>query len=267
MSKDIQIDSKGVRFSYSRFLADSAAGFIWILIAASVYYSPAFNSRPSIGTESKTITALMLFLLSTPVGLATNALTHALLEPVITARKRRFILSESFFVQSTWRAHEVEKLKKFFNLESGSKEDDDQDHRWRTTVNFIEKVFWLYNPAAIENLFFLEGLAIFLRNLAFLAPFCATTACVWYAYAIGGLNAQGITAAVIFWILAASMACFILMTLGASSAFYFEVQILSRAFILCRLRGRETVADVDEVARIIAQASLLQKENRGNEPG
>jgi len=67
---------EGVKLSYSRFLADTASGFAFVLLGVAAYYLPLLgksvqdylaNEKMALkmGPEIKVLTAVSLFLLAT----------------------------------------------------------------------------------------------------------------------------------------------------------------------------------------------------------
>jgi len=77
--QDVELSRSGIKISYLRFLSDSAAGQIVILIALAAYYFPVLGGplrhfhSGDVSTEVKVLVAVLLLLLSSPLGLAINA--------------------------------------------------------------------------------------------------------------------------------------------------------------------------------------------------
>ncbi|MBW1616076.1 MAG: hypothetical protein JRJ49_05995 [Deltaproteobacteria bacterium] len=84
-ANNIEFSKQGIKFSYNRFLSDSASGFILIIIAIITYYHAGItnnlyqNSGHFFSNEIKTFLCLLLFMISTPLGLMINGLSWLLL--------------------------------------------------------------------------------------------------------------------------------------------------------------------------------------------
>ena len=131
-SPNIELSKSGIKFSYNRFLADSAAGFLLILIVVLVFYTTAFKSP--IKGNSKEVTIfifLFLFLLSTPIGLSFNAFTWAFLGCLEMRLTADWVESDNFLIRSSKESHQFEKCKKFYGLSKNN---------WHEKSHHIRKV-------------------------------------------------------------------------------------------------------------------------------
>lgn len=81
----IELSREGIVFPYRRYLSDSASGFIIILLLfLSADKLPPVQALLSnnISTETRVFTFLILFLLSTPMGVVINVVSWMFLEPL-----------------------------------------------------------------------------------------------------------------------------------------------------------------------------------------
>ncbi|CAK8723262.1 hypothetical protein GCAAIG_12995 [Candidatus Electronema halotolerans] len=80
---EIQISKDGLRLSYQRYLADSAAGFLVILIVLLAlnkgvplpFLGHSLESLTTLSKDTKVFVFLITFLLATPLGLTINGLS------------------------------------------------------------------------------------------------------------------------------------------------------------------------------------------------
>jgi hypothetical protein len=80
---EIEISKNGLKLSYQRYLADSAAGFlviILVLLAISnkvqiPFFDHSLESLATLSKDTKIFIFLLLFLLATPIGLTINGLS------------------------------------------------------------------------------------------------------------------------------------------------------------------------------------------------
>jgi hypothetical protein len=97
MSEGFQITKDSIQIPYSRFLADTAAGFASILAFAGAYYLPLVTHEPIrlillerqmhpvVSNEVKVFILVGMFLLATPLGFAINAFSWLMLSQAIAA--------------------------------------------------------------------------------------------------------------------------------------------------------------------------------------
>jgi len=112
MAEGFKITKDSIQIPYSRFLADTAAGFTSLLAFAAAYYLPLVTHCPirllliakgiqlGVGPEVKVFILLGLFLLSTPLGFAINAFSWLMLCQIIAA-----IESTCFRWSASGRSH------------------------------------------------------------------------------------------------------------------------------------------------------------------
>jgi hypothetical protein len=98
MGDNFNISKDGLQIPYRRFLSDSAAGFVFLLLLVVHYYVPLVAQKSlrelirfpaqgpaPIGSEVKVFVVVLLFLLATPLGFAINGISWFCLGQVITA--------------------------------------------------------------------------------------------------------------------------------------------------------------------------------------
>jgi hypothetical protein len=97
MPDSFGVSKDSIHIPYRRFLSDSAAGFLAILVAACAYYLPLLGAQalrdvtgpvPPIGKEAKFFVMLILFILATPIGFAVNATSWFVLGHLVARIER-----------------------------------------------------------------------------------------------------------------------------------------------------------------------------------
>lgn len=157
-SQDIEFSNQGIKFSYNRFLADSAAGFLVILIAIITYYNTDIaiqlrhNLQTLVSKEMQIFLCLLFFLLSTPIGLTINALSWAVLGWFQSQITIQWVDSESFFIKGTKNGCQFKDCKEFFGL---SKDN------WTYVSAYWDNLISVHRACLIESMEFLGGLGIF----------------------------------------------------------------------------------------------------------
>lgn len=181
MSQDLEITPQGIKLSYLRFLSDSAAGYVLLMLVGMVYRLglpfPFLGSISSVQltNEGRIFFFVLLFLLATPLGLALNALSWFLLGTINVWLLRLWLFlprAASFLVISTRRSLHSENVVRFFGL----KEDKGRSNRLYEQASYYESLLSLYSPLLYDQLEHKRGLRRFIRSLALLALF-ATLYC------------------------------------------------------------------------------------------
>lgn len=163
----------GIKITYMRFLADSAPGFLFILISIFLYYlyfqglgSPLENINPHV----KIGILILLLLLATPLGLAINAISWMALnrfEQGIAKRLIRVKCGYGFltgpsrleFGFSLW--HKI-----FLPNKPGSQNDYCLLYEYS---KHYEVLLSVYFPGSLSETSHISGLAQFTRSVAFIA--------------------------------------------------------------------------------------------------
>ncbi|HXH90119.1 MAG TPA: hypothetical protein VNN25_00955 [Thermoanaerobaculia bacterium] len=163
------VSKDSIQISYRRFLSESAAGFVLILLFAASYYYPvftryslraSFGGDPHIGSETKVFVFVTLFLLATPLGYAVNAFSWLLFSQVQTALETFFCRPGThriFPILSNFEARHVSPIMKELGIDDAT----------FATMNWFLRTS-LENPH-LEKLIAetsVRNLVIFLRNTA-----------------------------------------------------------------------------------------------------
>ena len=170
MSSQINLKKTGITISYRRFLSDSAAGYVLLLLLFICYYNRANLGwiTPAIAnyqgfkasSEVKTLVAVLIFLLATPLGLIINALSWFFLDSIgVSITKWFFFGTKVKFIDSICNGYLFEKTAKFFSVD---KENfDEVSLALRHTLN-------VYHPQLCARFDIIQGAQILLRNFSFM---------------------------------------------------------------------------------------------------
>ncbi|HEC36250.1 MAG TPA: hypothetical protein ENI39_06930 [Anaerolineae bacterium] len=172
-NESIEISKEGIKFSYKRFLSDSAPGYILILLTIWAYYSnyPIFGMQlrnllpPPVLTEVKLFILLLLFLLAMPIGLTVNVLSWTLLE-VPQKWMERWIFNGKISKRIPFfgfRAFKEEYLFEKCTVAMNINSDN-----WFERVRALETALMSEYPGVAERIDPHRGMAILLRNLSLL---------------------------------------------------------------------------------------------------
>jgi hypothetical protein len=201
MSQNFEVTREGIKLSYVRFLSDSAAGYILLLLIGV-----AFSLRlpmPFVGTswlkvipahlntEDKIFLFFISFLIATPLGLTLNGISWFLLgalpvwllgiwgKPLrigALGNRQTSLLGEirllinivlffaaEFLITGTRRSYHADRTVHFFRLGSS------HSKRLYEQANFYEELLSIYFPFYYAQLEPIRGLRRFIRSLSFLA--------------------------------------------------------------------------------------------------
>ena len=231
--QNIELSKEGVKISYLRFLSDSAAGQIVILIAVLAYYFPVFGqpvqraTTSGISTEVKLLVAVLLVFLSSPLGLAINATSWFLLSWLQVGLQHYWFNERNWLARSlckhTREEFQTELTKKYFDLSEGD---------WYARTQLIKQTLHIYRPYIINSLDHIRGIRTLFRNISFLALifFPASLIFGW-----GNINAGT------RWVL---IICFIPlfiipMLISSLLGFHFTSHVLYRTYILMMATGKQ----------------------------
>jgi hypothetical protein len=156
VSEQIELSNKGIKFSYHRFIADSSAGMILILLVLffdKKYQLGILNSFKE--QEVKMFIVVLLFFLATPIGLSINAMSWSTVGPLVD-------LCEEFFFTKLQLGEEY-LLYNLLKIDLGLKENN---------LRYYSSMFKsMIRHMELETSFELghiEGIKKFFRNLSFI---------------------------------------------------------------------------------------------------
>lgn len=171
---EIQISKDGLKLSYHRYLADSAAGFIVLL---EIFITITMEMPlPILGDISKELAALtdqvklflflLSFLLATPFGLFVHQFSWFLFGWIEIYSIKKFFLHEDKCYSPTYFAKKLffyNKVEVFFksscsNKEMTEKSFEDWDIRYKMYKEFLLMFFPQYSIEHIAGLIFLYGI-------------------------------------------------------------------------------------------------------------
>lgn len=150
MSKEIEISKTGIKFSYHRFVADSAPGFVLILIFLFFDKKFALNVFVNFEKETKVLVGILLFFLATPLGLCINGISWFILEPIVD-------ICEKIFLKKL----QVDKQYLLFGLLKFNKE---LSENWICYMSIFEDMIEERNLS--PNIDHVRGMKKFFRSLS-----------------------------------------------------------------------------------------------------
>lgn len=187
MAQSFELTKEGIKLSYLRFLSDSAAGFVVLLLLALAYSKglplPVLgdswldtNAAPK-STDVKVFLFVLSFLIATPLGLMLNGVSFFLLGPVsagLVSVWERLPKQASYLIVGTRRSYHADTIVRFFGLRPWlgmPEQSSEREGRGRLfdEANYYEGFLSFYFPSYYEQLDHLRGLRLFVRSLAFLA--------------------------------------------------------------------------------------------------
>jgi hypothetical protein len=238
-AQDVELSRSGIKISYLRFLSDSAAGQIVILIAIAAYYFPLLGiplqrfQTTAISTEIKVLIAVLLVILSSPLGLAMNATSWFLLS-WLQVSLQRFWFSEPRILRSL----PFKYIREEFQIDSTKAYFELSPENWYGRTQLIKQTFHVYRPAVINSLDHVRGIRTLFRNIAFLALVLFLwsvffgkqySSCYWFA------------------------ALFIIpMLISSLLGFLYTSQVLYRAYIIMLAAGRHSLESKTFESEVVA---------------
>ena len=166
----IELSKDGLKVSYLRFLSDSAGGYIIILVLLLSFYRnyPIFsielqNYRPLVSNDVKLFILVLLFFLSTPLGLMLNGISWFFLGCLTIKLESCFSDKNCFycfFLKSTRIASLIDNWKNEFGVNSKN---------WYSYSATIETLLIQFHPDIVSRYDHVEGVKILSRNLALIS--------------------------------------------------------------------------------------------------
>lgn len=173
---EIQISKDGLRLSYQRYLADSAAGFLVILIVLLAvnkgvplpFLGHSLESLATLSKDTKIFIFLLLFFLATPLGLVINGLSWFSLGWLqVPINKKWFSLKDKWYnpLFPTKSEAYFDKMKDFFEIDI----NDNINNNHVSLVYSLYEDYLAFFFAERIRLEHVIGLSRFARNTAFIA--------------------------------------------------------------------------------------------------
>ena len=163
----IELSKDSLKFSYLRFLSDSAGGYIIVLVLLLSFYRdyPIFginlqNYRPLVSDEVKLFILALLFFLSTPLGLMLNAISWFFLGGWTIKLESHFSDKNYFFLKSTRTSSLIDSWKDELGVNSNN---------WYSYSETIETLLIQFHPDIVSRYDHVEGVKILSRNLALIS--------------------------------------------------------------------------------------------------
>lgn len=229
--ENIAISKDGIEVSYLRYLSDSAAGFIVILIATASYFYPIFGFTLQeyfkiyipVSSEMKIFIFLLLFLLSTPMGLIINA-TSWLLLGSLQIFIISFCVDEKYFTKSIKKVHKfyccgINNTSKYCRITNMSEFFSITKENFYCISSYFEHFLEIYYPNIINPIAYVKGLCRLLRNMAFLSIICIILSLI-----VAGFNIIIIYLFIIF---------IALILVSGATYFHYYTLVLLKTYILC----------------------------------
>lgn len=210
----IEVSREGITFPYRRYLSDSASGFVLILLMFlfADKFAPAQQLISSnTVTEVRVFIFLLLFLLSTPIGVVINVISWMFLEP-----PQKWI--EKFLIRKGF-----EHFKKEYNFYESMNKTATNEKNWFERMRYCETAIISQHPIFVDRVESLRGIAIFLRNLSLIS----------FAIVI-----YWVTQRVLVHSLLMLFIGLFLLYVSAMVSFYFHVQILFWSSVFPKIKGK-----------------------------
>lgn len=266
----------GVKTTYLRFLADSAPGFLFILIIALLYSAIYQVNNKPVGHEAVNhveIGILILaFLLATPLGLAINAISWMLLgncEIRISQCFMKKIADNSFWTRPTCSEYAFDQLCNFYLpcLNCNTATLEEKKERLLCIYKYIkwyEVLLSVYFPAYKTENGYLNGLTQFSRSISLMALILFLSIFVYlvrqYIFCSDGLLHME-KFPLIFSIGFFLISLFSLVIAGFLE-FYISIKTLAYVYALFdplpQLRSVTDIDQLEEIARLIVSEGRKQ---------
>lgn len=251
MAKDnIEISVKGVKFSYIRFIADSAPGYIIVLFFILNYYYPIFGCSykqlidigliNNISNEVKLFIILLVFVLSTPLGLIINTFGWFIFGWIECRMELWCFGSKLFLVKYSKLINGFDNtLKPFFKLNKNN---------WLNLTILFEELLNSYHQELIGGSEYIKGARRLCSSIAFI---------IIFIFAIEILYANN----KLLFALVSLLLFIIFMLLSSLTSFYYGMVIFRKSHILCFDKKDEPniIGNIDNIIKIIIDKSSYLK--------
>lgn len=181
--ENIELSKDGLKFSYRRFLSDSAGGYIIVLVILLSFYKAypilGINLQdfaPLTSKEVKIFILALLFFLATPLGLIINAISFFLLGGW-TIKLENYCLDKNYcFLKSIKISTIMDNWKDRFGISSND---------WYSYSKTIEALLIQSHPEIVFRYDHVKGLERLSRSLSFILFFLTVNSiinCVFQLY-------------------------------------------------------------------------------------
>ena len=156
MKQNFEISSTGIKFSFRRFLSDTAIGLVILFLFINDILKINFGQK-------EIFYYILLFIITTPLGLLINISSWITLGFFQYYLSRYFFLKVDeksilrFFLYATFKVFNIVELKKIFKLNKDN---------YFLVITTIERYLKIYYPEKISYYEDLIGMRIFYRNVA-----------------------------------------------------------------------------------------------------
>lgn len=214
----LELSKEGITFPYRRYLSDSASGFVLILLV-SIFLekTPSIQNflNKDFPSEVRVFILVLLFLLSTPIGVMINVISWMFLEPLQKP-------IEKFFIHNWFGEFKKEYMFSESMSNLGIKKEN-----WFEKIRFTEAKLANKQSIFIDKIETLRGIAILVRNLTL----------------IGIVTGLYLITANYHWkiILICFLLSLFLLYVSAVVSFYFHVEIVFWGYssFCCPIAGKK----------------------------
>ena len=233
MSQDIELTSKGMKVSYTRFLSDSSCGLILILSFFFAYYFSVDNYslaryfNLNVPKEITVFICIFLFFLASPIGLSINAFSAAFLG---TFENR---LIKYWYKNTAKFAFLVKNFKEYIFFEDAVAYFGLTEDNWTKYSSKMREAISVNFAQLIEPWEFINAIGIFFRNLSLL---CIIMPIFYYCIMVALLPITLFETAVGFAVIYLVFIVFavLLIVMNSVICFYYSALILGKCCIVCQ---------------------------------
>jgi len=237
MAASIETSGNTLKMSYLRFISDAAPGLVVILTAVVLQDRGVFQAFQSgMGKEFKALLAVVALLLSVPIGLAVNGLSHLVLGSLQTLVNQICFSVRFWPIGDTHRSSLTDEWSRCFSVGKV---------QWPLFAETVDELLLIYAPEAAEALDHVRALKKFLRSVAFLA---LVGLVVRVAVEFSSAGVRRVPDFVAWALLAATV---LAIALGGYITFYQQASGMMRAYILCGMPQDPTTITILELRQLL----------------
>ncbi len=246
--QQIKISKQGVQISYLRFLSDSAGGFLFLvalLIMIKSKIAPFdnfnFDNLELISKELKLFLMLLIFFLTTPIGLLINVISWFLFGLFDLNRVNKIAGNDYFIARGTKAVYCFDKLIVFFKIKNI------KEHFFETAIE-IRNIISFYYPQLDTETDLAKGARRLIRNFSLVSLMIIliltigiiSTPSVWKIHLI----AIGFLLFITF--------CFI--RIQSYLRFYSILHTLHSAYLICVKKNE--LHDINDIKKYLIEESI-----------